>query len=70
MSLNKSKYWSQMYISSELSDLEGFIISVDGSLQALASHNKEAFEWWIEWTKQYPRIPSFVFDSGCYEVVE
>lgn len=51
------------------SNTSGFITLIDMALSALKHHNQEAFEWWSKWWTEHPKSEAFVFDSGCYTVI-
>ena len=54
----------------EQKEIKGLEVPVEVAIQALATHNREAFSWWLAWSRQHLQTSKLIFDSGCYKIIE
>lgn len=70
LELDGVAYESGILIGPGPDSLSGFITFIDRALHTLKAHNQEAFKWWSSWWKDHPSSEVFLFDSGCYRVID
>ena len=70
LKLDGVAYESGMVTKIAPNGFSGFVTFIDTAIQALASRNREASKWWLNWRSKHTDSDVFLFEDSCYEVVD